>query len=99
MSEKITCKKCISKMKYYDKVVRTIKSKNRKTKSIEVKRFRCPVCGSVLRVLPNYIFPYKQYEAEIILGVIEGFITSDTIGFEDYPCETTMLRWMTEFSL
>ena len=54
------------------------------------------MCGCIHRNLPDYIYPYKQYEAEIIDGVIEGFITCDTIGFEDYPCEMTMLRWKTQ---
>lgn len=42
------------------------------------------------------IYPYKQYESEIIDGVIEGLITCDTVGFEDYPCELTMIRWKTQ---
>lgn len=40
--------------------------------------------------------PYKQYEAEVIIGVLEGFITCETIGFEDYPCEMTMVRWQAQ---
>lgn len=36
---------------------------------------------------------YKQYESEIIAGVIEGLITCETFGYEDYPCEMTMIRW------
>lgn len=35
----------------------------------------------------------KQYEADIIIGVLEGLITCGTLGFEDYPCEMTMIRW------
>lgn len=54
------------------------------------------MCGCIHRNLPDYIYPYKQYEAEIIDGVVEGFITCDTIGFEDYPCEMTMFRWRSE---
>jgi hypothetical protein len=50
-------------------------------------------CGAVHRELTDDILPYKQYEAEIIRGVLEGLITSDTFGFEDYPCEVTMVRW------
>ena len=26
-------------------------------------------------------------------GVLEGLITCETLGFEDYPCEMTMIRW------
>lgn len=61
-----------------------------------IRRLRCRECGMVHRELPEFIFPYKQYEAEIIIGVIEGFITCETLGFEDYPCEMTMIRWRTQ---
>ena len=46
------------------------------------------------RELPDYILPYKQYEAPVINGVLDGSITPETIECEDYPCEVTMLRWM-----
>jgi heterodisulfide reductase subunit A-like polyferredoxin len=95
-NDKIICSNCGTCTKYYDKVPRIVRGKNRSTKSIQVKRFKCPTCGSIHRSLPNYIFPYKQYEADIITGVIEELITSNTIGFEDYPCEMTMLRWKTQ---
>ena len=45
-------------------------------------------------MLPDYILPYKQYDAEIIKGVLEGLITTDTLGYEDYPCDKTMERWI-----
>ena len=57
---------------------------------------KCQVCGGLHRELPGDIFPYKQYEAEIIRGVIEGLITCETIGYEDYPCEMTMIRWISQ---
>ena len=38
----------------------------------------------------------KEYESEIIIGVIEGLITPETLGYEDYPCEMTMNRWLSE---
>ena len=90
------CESCGSDLKYYDKVSRMVRTKNRKASIITVKRFKCPVCNCIHRNLPDYIYPYKQYEAEIIDGVVEGFITCDTIGFEDYPCELTMFRWRSE---
>ena len=46
--------------------------------------------------IPMRRLPYKQYEAEVIIGVLEGFITCETIGFEDYPCEMTMVRWQAQ---
>lgn len=48
------------------------------------------------RELSELLVPYKQYEAEVIIGVLEGLITCETIGFEDYPCEMTMLRWLSQ---
>lgn len=88
-----TCPNCGGQLKYYDKVNRIIRSKQRSTKWIRIRRMRCQVCGGLHRELPRDIFPYKQYETEIIRGVLEGLITTDTIGYEDYPCEMTMVRW------
>ncbi len=89
----LTCLHCGAVLKYYDNVLRIVRSKNRETKRIKVKRFRCPICSCIRRDLPECVFPYKQYEVEIIKGVLEGFITPETIGYEDYPCEMTMIRW------
>lgn len=87
------CPDCGGTLWYYDKVKRIVRTKRRKTKWVTVKRLRCEQCGRIHRKLPNYIFPYKQYETEVIAGVLEGFITPNTLGFEDYPCEMTMIRW------
>ena len=88
-----TCPKCGGSLKYYDSVKRIVRTKNRATKMIIIRRLKCLECMSLHRELPEYLLPYKQYEVEIILGVIEGLITSDILGFEDYPCEMTMFRW------
>ena len=90
---KTVCETCGVPSKYYDTVSRIVRTKGRMTTRVPVQRFKCPRCGSIHRNLPDYIFPYKQYEADIIIGVIENIITCDTIGFENYPCEMTMLRW------
>lgn len=89
-----TCPKCGGQLKYYDSVKRIVRTKRRVTNKILIRRLRCLMCGSLHRELPECIYPYKQYEAEVIRGVIEGLITSGTIGFEDYPCEMTMSRWI-----
>lgn len=89
----VVCSDCGTPSKYYDKVSRIVRTKGRRTTCISVQRYKCPRCGSIHRNLPDYIFPYKQYEADVIIGVIENLITCETIGFEDYPCEMTMLRW------
>ena len=88
------CPKCGGELKIYGSVLRIIRTKKRISKWIKLRRFKCVLCGSVHRELPNYLLPYKQYEAEIIIGVVEGIITSDTLGYEDYPCEMNMKRWL-----
>lgn len=87
------CSKCGIQLKYYDSVKRILRTKGRKTKRINIRRLRCPRCRVIHRELPDFIFPYKQYEADVIRGVLDGLITADTIGYEDYPCEMTMRRW------
>ena len=68
------CESCGSDLKYYDKVSRMVRTKNRKASIITIKRFKCPVCNCIHRNLPNNIFPYKQYDARIITGVIAQLV-------------------------
>ena len=90
----IICPKCGGKLKHKDNVKRIIRDKGRVTRWIKIERLRCQSCGSIHRSLPIYILPYKQYSFEIIQGVRDGLITCETLGYEDYPCEMTMSRWM-----
>lgn len=92
------CPKCGGQLKFFDNVKRIVRTKARTTEWIDLRRFRCTACGSFHRELPETLFPYKQYEAEVIIGVVEGLITCETLGFEDYPCEMTMSRWRADFT-
>lgn len=92
------CPCCGGYLKYYDRVKRIVRTKWGVSKKVKIRRLRCMKCGMLHRELPDYIFPYKQYEADIIFGVLEDFITPETLGFEDYPCEMTMLRWKNKMS-
>lgn len=87
------CPRCGGKLKHYDSVRRIVRTKNRTTYHVRLRRLRCAKCGTFHRMLPNTLLPYKQYEVEVIQGVLEGLITCETLGFEDYPCEMTMKRW------
>lgn len=89
----LVCPKCGGELIFYDNVSRIVRTKYRKSKWVRIRRLRCSKCSKIHRELPKFIYPYKQYESEIIIGVIEGLITADTLGFEDYPCEMTMMRW------
>ena len=96
MQDQSTCPKCGGGLKYYDSVPRLGRTKGRGTVRVPMRRFRCAKWGAVHRELSGLLFPYKQYEAEIILGVLDGIITCETLGFEDFPCEMTMLRWLSQ---
>lgn len=89
-----TCPRCGGQLCSYGRVKRIVRTKGRKTSWIEIERKRCSKCKVVHRALPQFIFPYKQYESEVIIGVLEGLITTDTLGYEDYPCEATMKSWL-----
>lgn len=91
------CPKCGHELLYFDKVKRIVRTKNRKTSWVKLRRYKCPYCGSVHRELTEDILPFKQYEAEIIFGILEGIINYYTPGFEDYPCEMTVARWKTQY--
>lgn len=90
------CPNCGGKLYYYDTVKRIVKTKNGNKDKIYVRRMVCHNCKTYHRELPKTVLPYKQYDSEIIYGVIEGLITPETLGFEDYPCEQTMLRWKSQ---
>lgn len=87
------CPDCGGDLKHYDHVRRIVRTKGGAKYWIKIPRSKCVTCKGIRRVLPDCIFPYKHYDAEIIRGVLEGHITADTLGFEDYPSESTMLRW------
>lgn len=80
-------------MKKYDSVKRIVRGKNHSKKIIVIERYKCPKCKTIHRDLPDFVYPYKQYNSDIIDGVVEGLINSETLGFEDFPCEATMKRW------
>ena len=87
------CPNCRGHLKYYDSVPRIVRTRGRATDRIRIRRFRCSNCRKIHREISDDICPHKQYEAEIIRGVLDGFITPNTYGYEDYPCEMTMRRW------
>lgn len=88
-----TCPYCLGLLKPYDRVYRIVRTRGGLTKRVRIRRFVCGKCGRVHRALPSYILPFKHYESEIIDGVINGYITCETLGYEDNPCEATMARW------
>lgn len=96
ISNTSTCPDCAGLLKLYDKVRRLVRAAGGEKRWEYIRRFRCVDCKRIHRELPSHIFPYKHYEADIINSVLDGTITPDTLGYEDYPCEMTMRRWTRE---
>ena len=90
----VKCPNCGKKLFFYDSVNRKVKSKYGLHYFITLRRLKCKNCHSVHREIPDCIFPYKRYESFIIEGILEGLIDYNTIGFEDFPCEQTIKRWL-----
>lgn len=90
---RMICNRCNTLMKRYDKVGRTIRIRYGRKETIILERYRCPNCGHIVRRLPKEVIKFKQYHADVINGVLNGWITPETLGFEDNPCEQTMARW------
>lgn len=87
------CPQCGGCLSVYDHVLRIIRTKGGDSSFVKICRYRCKYCKRLHRAMPSYILPYKQYETEVVRGVIEGLITCETLGYEDHPCEMTMIRW------
>lgn len=92
-----TCRICGGSTKTYDRVKRILKGPRGSVEWKYIYRSKCTSCGHIQRELPEYMLPFKHYSKDIIEGVVEGLITEDTIGFEDYPCHMTMIRWSRSF--
>lgn len=72
MNECSACPRCGGRLKYYDSVPRLVRTKGRQASRVPMRRLRCSGCGAIHRELGGLFFPYKQYEAEVIFGVLEG---------------------------
>lgn len=64
------CPKCGGQLKYYDHVQRLVRTKFGNKKWVAIRRLRCCKCHAVHRELPDFIFPYKQYEADRLLHTL-----------------------------
>lgn len=75
----MNCPNCGKNLKRHDCVKRHYRTKGGVRKYILVERMKCIDCRKIHRVIPDFLCAYKHYEKEIISGVLEGLITSDTI--------------------
>lgn len=92
-----TCPRCGGELKHNGRVKRIVRTKGSEVRWINVRRLVCLGCGCIHRELPDYLFSYKHYVSETIIGVVKGEITAYDLEYEDYPCEGTMKGWKLEF--
>lgn len=70
------------------------KSKNSvgETKNYNLRRLRCKSCRKIHHELPDFLIPYKRYEA----ACIESVLTNPDL--HDVPAdESTLIRWSSWF--
>lgn len=84
-------------MAYRDCRKRIMRREGGRKDWICVRRFRCQKCGSYHVELPDCLLPYKHYQTEVVSGVLDETVTSDDLGYENYPSFMTMLRWLQWF--
>lgn len=90
------CPCCGSKLNYRDKRFRIRIKEGGEKQYLKIRRLRCsnPNCLKYHNELPDCLVPYKHYEAEVISGVLDGIIKQEDLDAEDYPCFSTMIRWL-----
>lgn len=93
--EKPCCPYCGARLEFVDHVPRHRKIEGGVKEWFLIERYSCPAGCGLFRVLAEFLFPHKHYDADIITGVLDGTVTPEKKEFEDYPCEKTMVRWKT----
>ncbi len=63
------------------------------TMHILLRRLVCKHCKHIHIELPDILVPRKRYALEVIENVVDGVSTVEDESTEDYPCESTVLRW------
>lgn len=90
------CPKCRKPLKLRDHKKRIHKLAGGKREWYMIPRMECTNEECPCRIhscIPDNLSPNKHYDAELIEDVIDGVITSDDAGTEDYPCADTMELW------
>lgn len=95
----MVCPVCGGAVRHRDYVRRIVRNGGPEKKWIVVERFECCECRLVRRYLPEYLLPFKHYRKDIIEGFVFGWLTTDDLLYEDYPCDMTIKRWVQSHKL
>ena len=91
--EEPSCPCCGATLEFKDHVPRHRKIEGGAKEWFLIERRSCPAGCGLVRVLADFFFPFKHYDADIITGALDGTVTPERKEFEDYPCEKTIERW------
>jgi hypothetical protein len=91
--EVVACPLCGGLLCYRDSVFRKLKNLASEIRLFLLRRLLCQVCGKLHRELPNIIYPYKHYEADVIQAIIEEREEASSCGADN----ATIRRWKTDF--
>ena len=89
----VICGRCKTEMKHYDFVTRVVRTGYGRKRYLRVERRYCPKCRRTVRMTPEGLYQFKQYEADIIDGFVNGSNEIFMEEFEDYPTEQTIKNW------
>ena len=87
------CPHCGTELVYRDTCSRHYKLDGGKRVWFRIRRLKCPHCKVLHRELPDVLAPFKHYRLDIIMGMLDGSLTTDDLKYENYPCEKTVERW------
>ena len=49
-----------------------------------IRRLKCPHCKVLHRELPDVLAPFKHYRLDIIMGMLDGSLTTDDLKYENW---------------
>jgi hypothetical protein len=88
------CPDCGGIMTYYDTVNRIVKEMN---VWIPISRVQCPNKCHTIRVLPDFLEPYKHYSAECIESTLKEAEYETAENIETEASVPTIRRWIKQY--
>ena len=85
------CPKCDKTMAYRDTCDRHGLNADAICQWYVLRRFKCVDCNNIHREIPDFLFPYKHYEADVIQAAIDG--NKDGIAAD----ESTIRNWRNQW--
>ena len=98
-NEDSICPICGAPLTARDHKKRVWKKERGEKSWVMIRRLVCTnkVCNHLHNELPDFLIPYKHYEAQLIEDVIDETITEDDVAEMDYPSLMTIKVWMEWF--